>query len=292
MLLELLGARLGRVPPDSWFRSTVEPSQTHGVRVRYLGTAGFVLEAQDHRLVLDPYLSRHDLGELRAPLRSKKDVVARYVPQADDVFVGHAHYDHVIDAPDLCLRTGARLIGSRAVCMVGRAAGLAESQMVETAGRRDITSGPFVVRGLPSRHGKVLLGRVLFPGDIVAPPRWPPRVSDLRHGLVLNWHVRVGGFSMLHVDSADFLVRELSGVHAQMVCLCAAGWRARPDYVAEVVRSVRAQFVMPCHWDTMITPADRPARVLPGLDLEAMFEEIRRAGATPLFAPMHAELSF
>ena len=32
--------------------------------------------------------------------------------RADDVLVGHAHMDHVLDAPSLCMRTGARLIGS------------------------------------------------------------------------------------------------------------------------------------------------------------------------------------
>jgi L-ascorbate metabolism protein UlaG (beta-lactamase superfamily) len=219
-------------------------------------------------------------------------MLARYVPLADDVFVGHAHYDHALDAPDVCRRTGARLIGARAVCMVGRAAGLPESQLLETSGREDIQSGAFRVRGLPSVHGKVVMGRVLFPGDITEPPPWPPRVNELKHGLVLNWHVQSPGFSLLHVDSADFLRSELSGVRADLVCLCAAGWRARPNYVAEAVELLRPRFVMPCHWDTMLTPADQPARMLPGLKLDVMLDEIRRAGAEPLLLPLHARLRF
>jgi L-ascorbate metabolism protein UlaG (beta-lactamase superfamily) len=264
-----------------------------GISLRYLGTAGFVLEAEGHSVVLDPYLSRHTLAQLfTGPLRCDEAALARYVPRADDVFVGHAHYDHVLDAPDLCKRTGARLIGARAVCMVGRAADVPEAQLLETSGREDIESGGFRVRGLPSRHGKVVAGRVLFPGDIERPPSWPPRVAELRHGLVLNWLVQYAGFSLLHVDSADFLRSELSGLRADLVCLCAAGWRARPNYVAEVVELLRPRFIMPCHWDTMITPADQPARMIPGLQLAHMIAEIRSAGVQPLLLPLHGSLRF
>jgi L-ascorbate metabolism protein UlaG (beta-lactamase superfamily) len=284
---------LGSPPPAASFSQTTRPLGDAGVSLRYLGTAGFVLEAEGHSVVLDPYLSRHGLRQLfSGPLRSDEALVARHIPRADDVFVGHAHYDHVLDAPDLCKRTGARLIGSRAVCMVGRAAGVPEAQLYETRGREDIVSGGFTLRGIPSRHGKVVLGKVLFPGDISEPPPWPARARDLRHGLVLNWLVRHAGFSLLHVDSADFYRTELTGLRADVVCLCAAGWRARPNYVAEVVELLKPRFIMPCHWDTMITHADQPARMIPGLQLDAMIAQIRRARVEPLLLPLHASLQF
>jgi L-ascorbate metabolism protein UlaG (beta-lactamase superfamily) len=259
----------------------------------YLGTAGFVLRAGAHTIALDPYVTRHGIAQLLwQPLVSDTARLARCVPRAEDVFVGHAHYDHVLDAPALCARTGARLIGSRAVCMVGRAAGLPETKLLETQGKEDIVSGPFVVRGLPSLHGKVFRGKVLFAGDISAPPAWPPRVGELRHGLVLNWHVRMGGFSLVHVDSADFVAEELRGMGADVVCLCAAGWRARPDYVPEIVRLLKPRFIVPCHWDTMITPLEAPARLLPGVDLEGMLRAILRAGVQPLLLPLLGNWSF
>lgn len=295
MLARLLDTLpLGRVPDPRWFTSPGEPDQPesgrHDLRLKYLGTAGFVLTAAGHHVVLDPYLTRLPLSRLfKGPLPSDGALVARHVPHASDVFVGHAHFDHVLDAPDLCLRTGARLIGSRAVCNVGRAAGLPEAQLLETRGREDVQSGPFTVRGLPSRHGKVLFGRVPLPGDIKEPPGWPARMAELRHGLVLNWYVRVGGFSLVHIDSADFLAHELRGLRADFVCLCAAGWQTRPRLVEELVEILRPRYVMPCHWDTMITHVERPARVLPGLDLPRMLDAIRAAGATPLLLPLLTE---
>jgi L-ascorbate metabolism protein UlaG (beta-lactamase superfamily) len=192
-------------PDPAWFDvAPIDP--THDVSLTYLGTAGFVVRGRGRTLVLDPYVSRPGLwATLTQPLVSDARLVERLLPEADDVLVGHAHHDHVLDAPALCLRTGARLIGSRATCMVGRAAGVPAKQLRETAGREAIESGAFTLTGLPSRHGKAVFGRVPLPGDLVAPPRWPPRVHDLRHGLVLNWHLEVEGFSIVHVDSADFI---------------------------------------------------------------------------------------
>jgi L-ascorbate metabolism protein UlaG (beta-lactamase superfamily) len=286
MLTQLLASlRHGLAPDPAWFTGAPRPIR-HGVALTYLGTGGFVVEHGGHALVLDPYVTRASVADVAvARLVPDEARIARYIPRAHDVLVGHAHFDHILDAPSLCARTGARLIGSRAVCMVGRAAGLPEGQLVETRGREDIVSGPFTVRGVPSKHGKVLLGRVLFPGDIEAPPSWPARAYELRHGLVLNWHVKVSDFSLVHVDSADFVRRELSGLKADVVCLCAAGRQYRPHYVEEIIELLGPRIVIPCHWDTMITPMEASPSVLPGVDLPGMMGEIRRAGAEPLLMP-------
>lgn len=290
-LLKLLTGRA--TPPDSWFSVPSAQPGPHGVTLTYLGTAGFLLSADGHSIALDPYLSRAGIPRLllgRLPV----DGAALIERAADvrDVFVGHAHFDHVLDSPALCAHTGARLIGARAVCMVGRAAGLPEAQLRETAGREDIQSGPFSVRGLPSAHGKVLFGRVPFPGDMKSPPPWPPRMRELKHGLVLNWLVKKGNFSLVHVDSAEFFARELQGHRADVICLCAAGWRTRPDYVAEIARVLKPRIIMACHWDTMITPHTEPMCMIPNVDLKALLDEIRAANVTPLLLPMLGRWQF
>jgi len=271
-----VSALAGALVPPSLYAQHGAPVPRHGAALRYLGTAGFVLEAAGRTLVLDPYVTRAPLRKVLGdrPLVPDEAAIARLVPHADDVLVGHAHYDHVLDAP------------AHAVCHVGRAAGVPEAQLHETDGRADIASGPLTIRGLPSRHGKVLLGRVLFPGDIVAPPPWPARARELRHGPVLNWHVHGAGFSLVHVDSADFLRDELAGVRADVLCLCAAGRKYRPGYVAEAIALLRPHLVLPCHWDTMISAPDAPLRMLPGIDLAGMVAEIRAHGAEALVLPM------
>jgi len=280
-------------PRAAWFhRDATPPSDVH-VTLRYLGTAGFVIENADRAIVIDPYVSRSGLARTIARrLVSDEALVRKWIPRADDVLVGHSHYDHILDAPTVCRTTGARLIGSRATCMVGRAAGVPESQMIETEGREDIASGAWTVRAIPSIHGKVLFGRVPFPGDITSPPPWPPRISDLRHGQVFNWLVDTGGLRIVHVDSAEILTRELRGLSADVVCLCAIGRQARPNYVRDVVETLRPKVIVPCHWDTMITPIDAPCDLLPTVDLSSFLDEIRSFDIEPRLVPLLSSLTF
>ena len=279
---------LRRVDPALYHRD----DGTGPARLRWLGTAGFVLELPDRTLVLDPYVSRPGLLAHLGPLRPDDDLVAEVIPHADDVLIGHAHHDHILDAPSVCLRTGARLIGSPATCHVGRAAGVPESQLVSTLGGEDIPCGDHVVaHGLRSEHGRAYFNRVPLAGDITAPPRWPPRFWDLRHGQVLNWWIRGHGVSVVHIDSAEFYADELRDVRCDVLCLCAIGRRYRPNYVAEAVELLQPRAVVACHWDWFFSPYRAEPRQLPQVDLEGFLEEIRAAGSQPILLPFDGYFS-
>jgi L-ascorbate metabolism protein UlaG (beta-lactamase superfamily) len=288
-LLSRLGA-LDRVPPELY--TSREPDAESDVQLRYLGTAGFVLRSEERTLVLDPYISRPGLREtLSRPLNPDRAKISRVIPHADDVLVGHAHHDHVLDAPALCQATGARLIGSPDVCNVGRAAGLPESQMFETIGREDIVCGTACVRGLPSAHGRVYFNRVTLSGRIPVPPPWPPRFSDLRHGLVLNWLVELEGLRIVHIDTAEFFEEELAGLECDVLCLCAIGRRYRPNYVRDAVRLLNPRFIVPCHWDLFSTPYEVEPFLLPEVDIHGFIAEIEREGVEAVLLPFDGVLS-
>lgn len=251
--------------------------------LRSLHTAGFVLEHAGHTVVVDPYVSRPSAWEtIAGPLRPDVEAIARHIPKADDVLIGHAHHDHVLDAPDLCKQTGARFIGSPDACNVARAAGLPEAQILPTIGREDIPCGPMTARGLPSRHGRVYFGRIPLSGPIPVPPPWPPRFRDLKHGLVLNWLVTAGDLRLGHIDSADFIEDELAGHTCDVLCLCAIGRKGRPGYTETAIRLLKPRYVVACHWDLFFGPPERPSVELPGCDLAGFLGEIRAAGATPV----------
>lgn len=288
-----LNRRVFKQPNSDWYHASPVAAGADSIELEYLGTAGFVIRHPERTIVLDPYLSRPALWPtLVKPLLPNKTLIQRIIPHADDVLIGHAHYDHILDAPDLCLQTGARLIGSRATVMVGRAAGLPEAQLVETTGREDIPSGSWTVRGLPSIHGKAVFGRIPLAGDITAPPAWPPRFYQLKHGLVLNWLVDTGGLKIMHIDSADFLEEELVGQRADVVCLCAIGRKYRPNYVKDVVRLLQPKWIVPCHWDTMITALEDTPDLLPDVDLLGFIDEIKQAGCEPVLMPILGKVHF
>lgn len=282
-----------KAPDPSWTAASPAAATAENLKIQYLGTAGFILSDQHRTLVLDPFIRRPNLWHtLTQPLLSDPELVKQYIPQADEVLIGHAHYDHILDAPEVCKQTGARLIGSKATLMYGRSAGLAEQQMLETKGRENIACGTWNVVGLPSIHGKALFGRVPLPGDMTTPPPYPPKFHQLRHGQVFNWWIDTGQLSIVHIDSADFIEQELQGKQADIICLCAIGRKYRPHYVKDVVRLLKPKYIIPCHWDSMMTPIDAPPDLLPGVNIPEFIAEIKACGVIPLFMPILGELYF
>ncbi|USA46538.1 MBL fold metallo-hydrolase [Acinetobacter sp. C26M] len=282
-----------KAPEAAWAAASPAAAKAENLKIKYLGTAGFILSDSNRTLVLDPFISRPNLWQtLTQPLCSDPALVKHYIPYADEVLIGHAHYDHILDAPELCKQTGARLIGSEASLMYGRSAGLLEQQMQATQGREVIHCGEWQVVGLPSIHGKALFGRIPLPGDMTTPPPFPPKFHQLRHGLVLNWWIDTGQLRVVHIDSADFIEQELQGRQADIVCLCAIGRKYRPNYVKDVVRLLKPKYIIPCHWDTMVTPIDAPPQLLPGVNIPEFIEEIKACGVVPLFMPILGELYF
>lgn len=263
------------------------------LRIRYLGTAGFVLEANGHTVVVDPYVSRPSPWQTAMrPLVPDAARIRSYIPKADTVLVGHAHHDHILDAPELCLQTGAKFLGSNSSANVARAAGVPEDQIQVVHPHQNVSCGPHTVRALPSKHGKVFLGKVLFPGTIPNIPKWPMRIWNFRHGEVLNWHIQMNGVSIVHIDSADFLEEHLKEASADILCLCAAGRQYRPNYIEDAIRLVKPKVVIPCHWDAFTTPIEEPALLLPGIDLEGMVAEVRNQGCSPVVLPFLGEFAY
>lgn len=109
---------------------------------------------------------------------------------------------------------------------------------------------------------------------------------------MLNWLVDTGNLRVMHIDSADFIATEMQGLRADVVCLCAIGRKYRPRYVQEVVSLLRPRWIVPCHWDTMITPFESEPDLIPGVDLPGMVREIEAEGVRAVVMPMRGTRYF
>lgn len=104
-----------KAPDTVWTADSPAEANVKNLKIKYLGTAGFILSDQHRTVALDPFISRPNLTQtFTQPLLSDPELVRQHIPNADDVLIGHAHYDHILDAPEVCKQTGARLIGSKA----------------------------------------------------------------------------------------------------------------------------------------------------------------------------------
>jgi L-ascorbate metabolism protein UlaG (beta-lactamase superfamily) len=270
------------------------------VRVRWLGTAGFAIEHRGHVLLLDPYITRASLTAcLVRPLRPDLAAIARHVPRADAIVLGHTHFDHALDVPAIARRTGARVFGSTSAAALCRSKGVAADRIdvVETVAGGDPVErevGPFVLRFVPSAHSRFLFGRVPAAGEIADCDDVPMRLNDYKCGAVFGVEIRVAGRTLYHVGSAELVDANIRVKHVDLVLLCVAGWTSSRDYPERVAHRLAPGAVLLAHWDDFLRPVDRPARPLPAMQMPRLVDRLTRAaggvriGTVPLLGEVWA----
>jgi L-ascorbate metabolism protein UlaG (beta-lactamase superfamily) len=261
-------------------------------RLTWLGTAGFVIETPETTLLVDPFLTRPTLPQLAKRLVPDSLAIARHIPQkVDAVLCGHSHYDHVADAPRIAKMTKAKLVGSPSTCAWGRAEGLPESQLVQIPPSGAIVRfGDIEVRFVPSRHGRIALGRVPFVGEVRETPRQPGRLWHYRMGGAFGLLIKTPGVTVYHNGSADLIDAELDGEHADVLLACLAGRKGTENYVARLVSALGPKLVIPTHHDAFFAPLERGLHLLPGIDVEGFVSEVyRRASGASVITPDYEE---
>jgi L-ascorbate metabolism protein UlaG (beta-lactamase superfamily) len=264
------------------------------LRVRWLGTAGHVVETPGATLLIDPFLTRTPARRMLAPLEPDEAAIFARVPaRVDAILCGHSHYDHLLDAPTIARRTGALLVGSRSSCNVARAAGVPAAQLREIPlDGGELTVGDAPIRFVASLHGKVVLRRrVPFTGELAAPPSLPLPLWGYRMGGAFGIHIRAGGLALYHNGSADLIDAALAGLRADVMLVGLAGRAGTRDYLARLCGALAPQLIVPTHHDAFFGPLDGGVRLLPGIDLDGFVAEARAlAPAARVITPGYDEL--
>jgi len=259
------------------------PSQPPRVRVQWLGTAGFAIEHDGHTLLIDPYVTRASLARcLLSTLTPDEVAIARYVPKASAIVVGHTHFDHALDVPAIARRTGAVVLGSRSAVALCRSYGIPDAQVrdVERApGSQPAIAevGPFRLRFVPSAHSRFVLGRVPFPGDIQDCDDVPMRAERYRCGAVFRVEITVAERTIVHVGSAEIVTATETLRDPNLLLLCTAGWTSSDRFPERAVRTFSPRAVLLSHWDSFFSPLDQPARALPRIALPRLVDRLTRA---------------
>ncbi|HKQ70458.1 MAG TPA: MBL fold metallo-hydrolase [Polyangiaceae bacterium] len=294
MLSAVRSVAFPRFVPAAAMRPTGAASGAAGLRFRWLGTAGFVVEAGATTIVIDPYLSRPSARTLLTSRVSpdERAVRASLPARVDAVLCGHSHFDHLLDAPLAASLTGAKLVGSETTLAFGRAHGLPEGQLVHVPARGLVTTiGDIEIRFVPSLHGRILLGRVPFPGVVSAPPRVPARAWHYRMGGAFGILLGAGDAAIYHNGSADLVDAELDGLAADVLLVGIAGWRSTPNYVPRLVRALAPKVVVPCHHDAFFAPLRAGVRLWPGVDVAGFVAEVRHhRTATQIVTPLYDDV--
>ena len=240
---------------------------TDGISLRWLGCAAFRIEYQGHALLVDPWISRNAWA--RPPVVATADELF----PADAILVGHGHFDHAADLPEL---TRGRTLP---VYAEAGTAHLLEARGVQKALLRPVRPGwkgqvgPFAVRAHPIQHvfyGLPLIARTLYRIGLKA-PRYLPLALKWPCGQALAWRVEVGGRVIVHMGTAGatpYEVESLATAGPVDLLLVAMQGNDRIHQIAAgIVDLLKPAMVIPHHHDDFYPPLSAQIPVTPFEDL-------------------------
>ena len=254
-----------------------------GLEIEWLGVSGYRLTFENRELFIDPYLSRVPLSSLllRRTALPEGDLVGRFCParegvEAVGVLVGHTHFDHAVDAPELARRFGCKAYGSESLQRLMGLHGLGPQTVVVTP-YETYELGPFEVSFTPSRHSKLLLGaRVPFDGELTCDHLDGLNPGAYRCGQVWGITIKVGGISLYHQGSADLVDEALrpppGGVDVFLAGV--AGRNFTDDYWQRILPKLDPALIVPTHYDDFFVPLGKAAEPIANVRLAELPDEI------------------
>lgn len=236
------------------------PSGSNSIRVTYLGVNGFQFETDGHALLVDPYFTRVGLwaAALNERIESDSSRVAEGLKHVDSrvdaILVTHAHFDHLLDAPEIMRRTHARLIAGPTAVRFVTSLGISGSacSAVKAGGVQRI--GPWMIRVHAAQHDR-LFGKVPFNGKSTSSR--PVKASDWTLGEPLAFVIEAVG-KRIYVDSGGVPGSppdsQIKDVDLAILGVALPDSRKR---FTETVRQLKPRYIFPSHQDDMFAPLDR-----------------------------------
>jgi L-ascorbate metabolism protein UlaG (beta-lactamase superfamily) len=250
-----------------------------GLEIEWLGVAGYRLTYEGQTIYIDPYISRVSLGELLRgrPALADGAALTRWLRPAGrvlGVLVGHTHFDHAVDVPEICTRNGCSAYGSSSLVKLMSLYGMA-GQAVQVTPHVPIELGPFVITFVPSVHSKLLLGyRVPSDGELTCEHLDALSPNAYRCGQVWGIHVEVAGTTLYHQGSANLLDDQIAHRGVDVFLAGIAGRRFTDRYWQRILGALQPRLVLASHFDDFFRSLEAPAGFSLNVNLAAFPEEI------------------
>ncbi|MBV2362193.1 MBL fold metallo-hydrolase [Streptomonospora nanhaiensis] len=261
----------------------------HGVRLRWLGIAGWEMAFDGHRILVDPYLSRQEYRSGGSRMDPGKPiatdsriidwVLEEHLPEAPEfILVTHGHWDHIGDVAALLNHPRwrdqrIRVFGNETHLNLIRAMGVPaerEGDLVLVTGGEhlryplrsaDHPRPAYTVEVFRSLHSQ-LGGYGFSPaGTLTSVPPKPATLGELVEGGSLAYQVTVTGrLSVMFLSgTANFDAREVAHTAPDVLVLGASGNAAVHDYFERALKTLDwPATVIPTHNDDLVTPLDDP----------------------------------
>lgn len=258
------------IAPEVLARMADRPAIEAGtIAIRWLGAAGFEIRSRNGSVLIDPYLTRASLGTLAlGRLEPDREMIDRAGLEADLILVSHSHFDHLLDAPLLSVRTGAPILASLDACRIAKRL---EPGARCTAVRSDLEfrSGAWDLTSIAAHHGEITILGVPIDGknDGLIPEH--PHMIDMRTGPTSIWALAVDGIVIVHVATAGLPIDPTAlSKHlprgADVLLIALALRDNTPGYARHLIDVLDPDLIVPHHagleTDTLADPIDDDQR--------------------------------
>ncbi|NKW89717.1 MBL fold metallo-hydrolase [Alteromonadaceae bacterium A_SAG4] len=271
-----------------------ESESEAGLHARFFGTSSIYFSDGSNHFFIDAFLSRPSISknilngfkphpDVFLPLLSESNI-----HELDAIFVAHSHYDHVLDAPRIAIKTNATLYGSEQVKSI--LAADEEFKALHSFSQIDV--GRFVVTPISTPHvPKNFFVELLEKAYMFAGRGCEYITGDQNFSFFIE-HPEA---NVLVVPSANYPPSFGKDISADVVFLGIGLLNNQADMIVDdetnktyietlwekAVVATNARLVIPIHWDNFHNSLDKPLRSPPLQldDVEDTVKKLRRLAA-------------
>lgn len=224
--------------------------------IQWLGTAAFEIRTARASILIDPHFSRHNAWDLLAgPLHPNLARIRKHLPQAQAVFIGHSHHDHLVDAPTVAKLLNAPIYGSEDTARVAREEGVPLGHVHALKGGETIHVGDLAIEAVPSAHSNIITN--LLVAGRIAPDSHPPmRFTQYKHGPVFTYVIHWRGRTIYHFGSAELVEANLAHRQADVALICLSGWKDNRGFFGRLDHTLHPAVTVPMHHDDFFRDLD------------------------------------
>ncbi|MBE0479638.1 MAG: MBL fold metallo-hydrolase [Dehalococcoidia bacterium] len=221
------------------------------IQFRWLGVAGIELSVNGQVLVIDPYFTRIPFWRAWfGRVEPDRGLIAQKVRTCDFVLVTHAHFDHLMDVPEVVLNTDASALGSPNTCRLLRACGVPDRRIREIGPGANLALKDFQVEVFSAKHMKT---PGFSPGPLRPDLRAPLNARDYRMDDDYSFLIHINGRRIL-TDPGE---QPQQTFPADILFLYA---HREDAYYRWLLPLVRPSVVVPIHWDDFFRPLTQPLK--------------------------------
>lgn len=228
------------------------------MELTWLGTAGFIVKSKEGEIVFDPFLSR---GEgVPSPFTAKS------FENAQALFVGHGHFDHTFDIPEIANSTDFKIFAPGLTKYLLKLRGVPSSRLAHS-NTKEILFKSFKMRAFLSSHVQFDFPLVLETVKRCGVKGCLQACGlglSFPKGLVQTYQFESKGKKFLYMSSAGATEKELLKYREQEVDYFLAPLQGHSQIqaiTAKLTKIIQPKIVIPHHHDDFFPPLSQNVSV-------------------------------